>query len=207
MADTAKVTRYIINPSFRLTTTYLSVYWQEVDAATVSAEGAIAVPGRYTYSSASGIELMSEYHDSQLHIIYSPVTDFDTPGIQKWLRLLLKDVITSRAREILPARVRYWEQQKGIHGTGVKIKKLRKNVLGCCTGNNEIHLPPFLVIFKQEWMDGVILHEMAHYLHKHHRKSFWDYLSQLLGTDARKADAKTDIALSPYFDYYCYLTS
>ncbi|MDE5786912.1 MAG: M48 family metallopeptidase, partial [Duncaniella sp.] len=138
---------------------------------------------------------------------YHPLTEFGTPGLQKWLRRLMCDVITARAREILPARVRYWEEQKGLHGRGVVVKKLRKNILGCCTADNEIHLPPFLVIFKQEWMDGVILHEMAHYVHKHHRKPFWDFLSQLMGTDARKADAKTDIALSSYFDYYCYLTS
>lgn len=207
MANSAVDNRYIINPSFRLRTAHLSVAWHEVDAPTLQAEGAIDMPGRLTLKNDVAVEVISEFHGSQLDIIYSPLTDFDTPRVQKWLRELMRDVITARAREILPARVKYWETLKGVHGKGVKVKKLRKNVLGCCTGDNEIHLPPFLVIFKQEWMDGVILHEMAHYVHKHHRAPFWNYLSQLLGTDARKVDAKTDIALSPYFDYYCYLTS
>lgn len=207
MEPQSAVTRYIINPSFRLRSAYLSVSWHEVDHATLQAEGALDSPGRTVLTAKGSVAVISEFHDSQLDIIYHPLTEFDTPGLQKWLRRLMRDVITSRAREILPARVRYWERQKGLHGKGVVVKKLRKNILGCCTADNEIHLPPFLVIFKQEWMDGVILHEMAHYIHKHHRQPFWDYLSQLMGTDARKADAKTDIALSSYFDYYCYLTS
>ncbi|MDE6484873.1 MAG: M48 family metallopeptidase [Duncaniella sp.] len=207
MADKGVENKYIINPSFRLRTSHLSVAWHEVDAPTLNAEGVITVQGRMAMKENGNVVVMCEYHAPQLDIIYSPLTEFDTPKVQKWLRELMRDVITDRARKILPDRVRYWENKKGMHGKGVIVKNLRKNVLGCCTGDNEIHLPPFLVIFKQEWMDGVILHEMAHYIHKHHRKPFWDLLSQLLGTDARKADAKTDIALSPYFDYYRYLTS
>lgn len=95
---------------------------------------------------------------------------------------------------------------KGIHGTGVTVKRLRKNVLGQCSYSNYITLQPFLVIFKQEWTDGVILHEMAHYKYKHHRKSFWDFLSTLIGKDSRLAKVKDDIALSPYYNYYLYLT-
>ena len=67
-------------------------------------------------------------------------------------------------------------------------------------------LQPFLVIFKEEWMDGVILHEIAHYKYKHHRKSFWDFLSKLIGEDSKIANVKHDIALSPYYGYYIYLT-
>lgn len=56
------------------------------------------------------------------------------------------------------------------------------------------------------YSDGVILHEMAHYKYKHHRKLFWDHLSALLGGDAGLARAKDFIAMSPYYDYYLYLT-
>ncbi len=205
-ADRA-LNRFIINPSFRLQSTYLSVDWYVVDPATLQAEGPIARPGQSVLTLRGKVQVIAVNSGARVDIIYHPDTEFDTPTVQKWLRNMMREAITTRACEILPARVRYLENLKGLYGSGVKVRKLPKNILGCCTGRNEIHLPPFLVIFRQDWMDGVILHEMAHYVHKHHRKPFWDFLSQLLGTDARAADAKNDIALSPYFDYYRFLTS
>ena len=198
--------KFLINPSFRLSTRYLTVRWHPVPADILEAEGAFELPGRYILRGNGKVEVIVQHSDDTLDAIYSSASDFLSPDLQEELRKVFKLIITLRANEILPARVRYWEDLKGLHGTGVKVMTMRKNILGCCTSTNEIHLPPYLVIFKEEWMDGVILHEMAHYRFKHHRKQFWDFLSHLIGTDSRKAKVKDDIALSPYYEYYCYLT-
>lgn len=113
----------------------------------------------------------------------------------------MRDIILRIAKEVLPARVKYWENMKGLYGTGVTVKRLWKNILGQCSFSNHISLQPFLVIFKQEWADGVILHEMAHYKYKHHRKSFWDFLSTLIGEDSKLAKVKDDIAMSPHSSF------
>ena len=54
-------------------------------------------------------------------------------------------------------------------------------------------------------MDETILHEMAHLKHHHHRKSFWDYLSVLLGCDARENKLLHDVAISKYWELYTFL--
>ena len=151
---------FSINPVLGLPTKELSVIWHGVDM------------------------LLVQYQDCILDLIYHDYTDFETNKIQNWLRELMRDTILRIAKVVLPARVKYWENMKGLHGSGVTVKRLRKNVLGYCTFNNHITLQPFLVIFKQEWTDGVILHEMAHYKCKHHRKSFWTFLSTLIGEDS-----------------------
>lgn len=197
---------FLINPSFRLSSRYLSVRWHTVPADILEAEGAFELPGRHILCVDGKVEVIVQHSVDTLDAIYSPDSDFSSPDLQEKLRKVFKLIITTRANEILPARVRYWENLTGLHGNGVKVIRMRKNILGCCTSTNEIHLPPYLVIFKEEWMDGVILHEMAHYRFKHHRKPFWDFLSQLIGADSRKAKVKDDIALSPYYEYYCYLT-
>lgn len=195
-----------INTNFRLTTKHLSVVWHLVDGETLKCESSISVPDRYVYMAKGEAVLLVQYHDGVLDMICHDKTNFEDRKIQKWLRELMRDSILRIAKGVLPKRVRYWENLKGIHGTGVSVKRLRKNILGQCSFQNHITLQPFLVIFKQEWMDGVILHEMAHYKYKHHRKSFWNYLSTLLGKDAQMAKVKDDIALSPYYEYYLYLT-
>lgn len=197
---------YKINPNFRLTTQYLSVQWHCVDAATLECEAALEIPDRFVYRIRKSIQLLAQYHAGIIDIIYCPATDFTPHPIQNWLRKLLRDIILRVANDVLPKRVAYWEHQKGIYGTGVTVKRLRKNILGKCSHSNHITLQPFLVIFKQEWMDGVILHEMAHYKYKHHRKPFWDYLTLLLGRESGLANIKDQIAISPYYNYYLYLT-
>lgn len=195
-----------INPRFRLTTKHLSVIWHCVDKLTLECEAAMNVPDRFVCHDKNGVELLVQYHEGLLDMIYHDATDFETKKIQKWLRELMRDIILRIAKEVLPARVKYWENMKGLYGTGVTVKRLWKNILGQCSFSNHISLQPFLVIFKQEWADGVILHEMAHYKYKHHRKSFWDFLSTLIGEDSKLAKVKDDIAMSPYYNYYLYLT-
>lgn len=187
-----------INPRFRLTTKHLSVIWHCVDKLTLECEAAMNVPDRFVCHDKNGVELLVQYHEGLLDMIYHDATDFETKKIQKWLRELMRDIILRIAKEVLPARVKYWENMKGLYGTGVTVKRLWKNILGQCSFSNHISLQPFLVIFKQEWADGVILHEMAHYKYKHHRKSFWDFLSTLIGEDSKLAKVKDDIAMSPH---------
>lgn len=195
-----------INPRFRLTTKHLSVVWHCVDILTVECEAAMKIQDRFVFQDKGGVVLLAQYHNGILDMIYHDSTDFETKKIQKWLRELMRDTILRVAKVILPARVKYWENIKGLHGTGVTVKRLRKNVLGQCSYSNHITLQPFLVIFKQDWADGVILHEMAHYKYKHHRKPFWNYLSTLIGDDSKMAKVKDDIAMSPCYNYYLYLT-
>lgn len=195
-----------INPRFRLTTKHLSVVWHCVDKLTVECEAAMKIQDRFVFQDKGTVELLVQFHDGVLDMIYHDSTDFETKKIQKWLRELMRDTILRVAKVFLPARVRYWENIKGLHGTGVTVKRIRKNLLGQCSYSNHITLQPFLVIFKQDWADGVILHEMAHYRYKHHRKSFWDCLSTLIGDDSKMAKVKDDIAMSPYYNYYLYLT-
>ncbi|MDE7459419.1 MAG: DUF45 domain-containing protein [Muribaculaceae bacterium] len=173
-----------INPKFKLTTKHLSVVWTCVDRFTLECEAAIMMPDRFVYQDKIGTELMAQYHNRVLDMIYHDATDFEARKIQKWLRELMRDVILRVAKGVQPARVKYWENLKNLHGTGGTVKRLRKNVLGYSTFHNRITLQPFLVIFKQEWMDCVILHEMAHYKYKYHRKSFWNFLSTLIGEDS-----------------------
>lgn len=197
---------YIINPNFRLVTPNLKVEWHRLDRPTLAARAAGVDPAAvFTFRRTP--QIIVRRSGPVVQIAYHDATDFAARGIQKWLRSQLRDIIYDIARQILPQRVRYWEQKKQLFGSGVKIERLRKTALACCSADNEITLQPFLVLFKQEWIDEIILHEIAHYRHKHHRRQFWKFLTQLLGQDARAAKARKDIELSPYYAYCLYLTA
>lgn len=77
-----------INPRFRLTTKHLSEVWHCVDKFTLDCEAALEIPDRFVFQDKNGIELLVQYHDGILDMIYHDSTDFETKKIQKWLRNL-----------------------------------------------------------------------------------------------------------------------
>lgn len=98
-----------INPRFRLTTKHLSVVWHCVDKFTLECEAALKISDRFVYQDKNTVELLVQYHDGILDMIYHDSTDFETRKIQKWLRELMRDTILRIAKVVLPARVKYWE--------------------------------------------------------------------------------------------------
>ena len=101
-----------INPRFRLTTKHLSVVWHCVDKLTLECEAALTIPDRFVYQDKNSVELLVQYHDGIMDMIYHDFTDFETRKILKWLRELMRDTILRIAKVVLPARVKYWENMR-----------------------------------------------------------------------------------------------
>ena len=192
--------QFWINPNFRLNSPHFRFAWFKADMTVLRQEAMIMSVERKVYqTSTQCVVCMINPDHSSLDIVYADNTKFDNLRLQKWLREIIRDEIILRAKIVLPPRLRELEQKQNLHGNRVFIKKLRGNIMGCCSVYNDISLIPGLIIMPQALIDSVILHEMAHYKHKHHRKSFWNFLSQLLGEDARTQKEAMDIVLSKYW--------
>lgn len=189
-----------LNPNFRLNSPYFHFSWFTADMNILRQEAMIKSVERKVYqTNTQCIVCMICPNHSSLDIVYSKNTNFENLRLQKWLRETIRDEITARARIVLPNRLRELERKHNLFGNKVMIKKLRGNTMGCCSIYNDITLMPGLIIMPQPLIDSVILHEMAHYKHKHHKKSFWNFLSQLLGEDAKTQKGAMDIVLSKYW--------
>lgn len=195
-----------INPNFRLNPPNFRFSWYMADINTLRQEATVFLEERKVYQTSSQcvVCMLSPNHDT-LDIVYAENTNFGNLRLQKWLRETIRDEITARAKLVLPPRLRELEKKHNLYGNRVFVKKLRGNTMGCCSVYNDITLMPGLIIMPQPLIDSVILHEMAHYKHKHHRKSFWKFLSQLLGEDAKMQKGAMDIALSKYWLQIKYL--
>ena len=192
--------QFWINPNFRLNSPHFRFAWFMADMTVLRQEAMIMSVERKVYqTSTQCVVCMINPDHSSLDIVYADNTKFDNLRLQKWLRETIRDEITARAKIVLPSRLRELERKNNLYGNRVFVKKLRGNTMGCCSVYNDISLIPGLIIMPQALIDSVILHEMAHYKHKHHRKSFWNFLSQLLGEDARTQKEAMDIVLSKYW--------
>lgn len=197
---------YWINPNFRLNFPSFSVKWHLCDAPDLELGMMYCKQKRLMYGvGTNSVHAIVRDDNSGLDLLYTVQTRFENMRLQKWLRETIRDRIVLRAKDVLPKRLHELESLHGLHSNGVAVKKLRKGILGQCTHSNYIYLSPIIAIFPNRLMDVVILHEMAHMKHHHHRKSFWDYLSELIGEDAKQQNEIQDMAVSKYWDFYLFL--
>ena len=195
-----------INPNTRLSFSQFSIKWYRCEERELLAFCAIEQERRKTYHVNSlCIHLLYEEDFSLLHILYSDDVKFNNIRLQKWLRESIRDAVMERAKIVLPLRLHELEAKHHLWAKGVTVRKLRKGVLGQCYSDKQIVFSPIIVIFPQELMDIVILHEMAHLKYYHHRKTFWVFLSTLIGMDAREQNQIQDIVLSKYWELYVFL--
>jgi predicted metal-dependent hydrolase len=207
MADkNKKKTLFWINPNTRLCFPHFRIEWHRCIREELLDFCLIDQEKRLTYRTGSMcLHILYETDFSVLHFLYSDDINFENTRLQKWLRVSIRDAVMERARIVLPKRLSELEEEKQLWAKSVTVKKLRKGVLGQCSAYKQICLSPIIVIFPQEMMDDVILHEMAHLKYLHHRKSFWNFLSTLIGEDANKQKMVQDAALSKYWDLYVFL--
>lgn len=196
---------FLINPNFRLQSNYLSVSWCQIDRYTLELEAAFPAHGRTVFRRIKHCAVMAQKNELSLDFIYADVSDWNNKFLQKWLREIVKAYIFDRATLILPHKLHVLEQKHNLYARKVVVRKLRKNILGQCTHDKMIYLSPTILLLPEEYTDSVILHEMAHLKYFHHRKSFWNYLTTLLGEESRAQKVRMDALMGKFYLYSEYL--
>jgi len=90
--------------------------------------------------------------------------------LDSYLAALLRDYITPMC-DLYAARI-------GKSYRSIAIKKLRAK-WGSCSSRQELVFNRDLVHLPLAVVKYVVVHEIAHLIHKHHQKSFWDLVAIL----------------------------
>jgi len=88
--------------------------------------------------------------------------------ISAWYRAEAKEIITDRA--IIFAK------QMGVKFSSIKINSAQKR-WGSCSHKNQLNFGWKLILQPIEVVDYVVIHELAHIVHKHHQKTFWQLVA------------------------------
>lgn len=84
-----------------------------------------------------------------------------------------------RAKEVLPGKVARYSGIMGLYPTGITITGARKR-FGSCSAKNRICFSWRLMMYPEEAVDYVVVHELAHIRHKDHSKVFYACVEEVL---------------------------
>jgi len=82
-------------------------------------------------------------------------------------------------RDLVPGRVAHFAQIMGVRPSGIRFTKNRTRI-GSCTRDNQISFSCRLMRYPVEVLDYVVVHELAHILHKNHGPAFWRAVEAIL---------------------------
>lgn len=90
-----------------------------------------------------------------------------------------KEELISAAMQIIPERVEHFAEIMKLAPTGISITDA-KTRFGSCSPKNRLCFSWRLMRYPQEAVDYVVVHELAHIVHKNHGKDFYALVEAIL---------------------------
>lgn len=128
-------------------------------------------------------------------VTFPEFADVRDPRIQSAIRKALIHAWRIEAKRYLPGRVEYLAKRHNLSFKSISVRD-NKSRWGSCSRDNKINLNIHLMRLPQHLCDYIILHELAHTIHRHHQKTFWMFLDQITNGMSKKLDREM-IAYSP----------
>jgi predicted metal-dependent hydrolase len=84
-----------------------------------------------------------------------------------------------RAEEELPRKAAHYASILGVRPNGIRITGAKKR-FGSCSPKNRLCFSWRLMRYPDEAIDYVVVHELAHIVHKNHGRKFYELISSVL---------------------------
>ncbi|MFO7878670.1 MAG: M48 family metallopeptidase [Bacteroidota bacterium] len=104
--------------------------------------------------------------------------DISADNTQKGIRLFVEGILREEARDVLPERVWKFADQHHLKPASVGITNA-KTRWGSCSSKNRLNFSVYLMMLPDELIDYIVLHELAHTVHKNHGPHFYALLDKL----------------------------
>jgi len=87
--------------------------------------------------------------------------------------------LIDRAKAELPQRTAHFAARMSVTPTGIRITDA-KTRFGSCSGKNRLCFSWRLMLYPDAAIDYVVVHELAHIVHKNHGKDFYALVASIL---------------------------
>lgn len=90
-----------------------------------------------------------------------------------------RKALIAKAKKELPPKVAHYAALMGVEPTGITITGARTRY-GSCSAKNRLSFTWRLMDYPEEAIDGVVVHELAHIVHKNHGPEFYALVESIL---------------------------
>ncbi|QZE14068.1 M48 family metallopeptidase [Halosquirtibacter laminarini] len=91
---------------------------------------------------------------------------------QYFIQSAIDRFIQEKAEMKITQRMKKVAKETGLSYAGIVVKRMDKR-WGSCSGKNIIHIHSDVVKLPYKLIDYILVHELAHTIHKDHSKTFW----------------------------------
>lgn len=116
--------------------------------------------------------------DKEILVRLTEESDIHLPEIQDMIRWGIQAAWRKEAKKYLPVRLNELAGKHQLSYSRVTIKNNRSR-WGSCSQKNNINLSLHLMRLPDHLIDYILLHELAHTLHKNHGRRFWRSLEKI----------------------------
>ncbi|WP_456485201.1 M48 family metallopeptidase [Hydrogenimonas sp.] len=103
------------------------------------------------------------FEGDEFHFHFSDINAFER-AIERFYK--------RAAQKFISQRVAQWSEKMGLYPNEIGYRRY-KSRWGCCKADNSLVFNTALMRYDARLVDYVVIHELAHIRHKHHRPSFW----------------------------------
>ena len=132
------------------------------------------------FKAISASDVKVDFEEQYISITHPKGVDTESEYLQNIAKEAIVEAYRKEAKSILPSRVAELAQRHNLKYNTLRIKNITSR-WGSCSSINNINLSLYLMKLPDELIDYIILHELAHTVHKNHGPNFWNLLDRLTG--------------------------
>ena len=142
-------------------------------AVTINDAKQIILRAPYGFNTEDGIKIINSKKD-WIYKTLDKINNQEKENINK-IYIFPSEIrkLTAKAKFIFPKKVNYYANIIGVNYNNLTIKA-QKTLWGSCSSKGNINLNCILVLFPDEIIDYVIIHELCHRKFLNHSKDFWN---------------------------------
>lgn len=115
----------------------------------------------------------------KLAFLYNRFTAFIHPSHNTdTIKKLFHGWYLDQGKKIISQKVDHFSRLINAEYNSIRIKRV-SSIWGSCSSKNNLNFNRKLIMAPHKIVDYVVIHEVCHLIHHHHKKPFWDLVARL----------------------------